>query len=255
MEALRKVRTVFLDLDDTLYSQGAGFSDELRGNIERFMVERLGVRELEACELRRAFFRAHGSTLSGLRHHFGGDAVDPEEFWRYIYNGIEYAAYISPDPELVRMLRARDPEYRVCVFTNAHRDHAVRALGAIGVSCPGDVDQIIDVSAMSLRCKPSPSAFARALELAQEPDASCAVLVDDQLRNVKAALACGWQAIWLRAPTETHLNSVQREAASDDAALLTSGSVPPNASLLQLHDIRALPSLLPAVFPPSSRAP
>jgi len=79
------------------------------------------------------------------------------------------------------------------IFTNADQAHARRVLDVLELSdC---FDQIIDVLDVSPYCKPMPGAFAQALRLAGEIDASTSVFVDDAAHNLKAAREAGFYTI------------------------------------------------------------
>ena len=167
--------TLFFDLDDTLYPNSNGLWQAIRGRIQQYMIERLGVPEKDAPALREQYFKMYGTTLRGLQARH---TIDTEDFLAFVHD-LPLGDFITPNPNLV--------------FTNADANHARRVLAALNLS---DLfTGIVDINAVAPYCKPMPESFAIAQELADEPDPGKCVMIDDLPRTTRAALEVGMASI------------------------------------------------------------
>ena len=92
-----------------------------------YISERLGVTPDEAVEVRRTYFREHGTTLRGL---MTVNTIDPHEFLAFVHD-IDLAC-VPPNPELVAAMRRLAG--RKIVHTNGSVRHAERLLEHLGLS-------------------------------------------------------------------------------------------------------------------------
>jgi putative hydrolase of the HAD superfamily len=199
-------RILFLDLDDTLYPSSAGLWEAIGDRILRFMVDVVGVPEDRAPTLRDEYFRAYGTTLTGLRIH---QAIDPLEYLHYVHD-LPLERYLSPDPAS-RAILAATPLRRV-VFTNSDRRHAGRVLARLGMA--DVIDQIIDIIDLDWVPKPDEAAYTKAMALAGEPDPRACLLLDDLVRNLLPAERLGMTGVLvgrkdLTADTRIRIDSVR----------------------------------------------
>ena len=179
--------TLFFDLDDTLYPNSNGLWQAIRGRIQQYMIERIGISEKDAPALREQYFKMYGTTLRGLqaRHK-----IDTDDFLAFVHD-LPLGDYIAPSP-IQRDAIASLPQ-RKLVFTNADSNHARRVLAALDLS---DLfTGIVDINAVAPYCKPMPESFAIAQELADEPDPRKCVMIDDLPRTTRAALDVGMASI------------------------------------------------------------
>ncbi len=178
-----QVRTLLIDLDDTLYPPQTGLWEAIRGRMHTYMVERMGMSDTQANHLRPHFLETYGTTLRGLQSEF---EVDAEEFLAYVHD-LPLVEYLQPN-EAVRQTLLSLPQRR-WVFTNADQAHATRVLKVLQLEeC---FDGIIDVRALGFLNKPDPQAFWKALELAGENDPHRTLFMDDALRNLLPARQLG----------------------------------------------------------------
>lgn len=184
------IRYVLFDLDNTLYTDASGLFAEVGRRIEAWVSRALAISRLEARELRRAYYAAHGTTMRGLlRHH---PDVDVDDYLDYVHD-IDVATYLQPNPALAAMLeRLTHPKV---IFTNGIRDWAERVTARLGVR--PHFEDIIDVRAVDYQSKPAPHAYARALELLGVPGMAC-VLLDDQPSYLHGAAQAGMRTILVR---------------------------------------------------------
>jgi putative hydrolase of the HAD superfamily len=181
------LKTIFLDLDDTLYPPSTGIWPAIGVRIDLYMVERLHLPAEQVPALRRQLFRQYGTTLRGLVVTMHIDQVDYLDF----VHDVPVESMLQPDAGLHAVLCGL-PQRKV-IFTNADRKHAGRVLGALKVAdC---IDQIIDILDVTPFCKPQPGAIECALQMAGEPDPSQCVLVDDGVPNLAAARQFGLRTV------------------------------------------------------------
>jgi putative hydrolase of the HAD superfamily len=184
---MTQFRTLFLDLDDTLYPSSAGLWDAIAARILAYMSDRFGIPAEEAQALRREYFQKYGTTFNGLRIHHQADA---EDYMAYVHD-LPLEQYIKPAPELRTML-ATLPQNRV-IFTNASRDYVERVLACLGIR--EVIDQIVDIFALALVNKPALESYERAMSLARESDPAACILVDDLVRNLLPAAQLGMTTV------------------------------------------------------------
>jgi putative hydrolase of the HAD superfamily len=180
-------RTLFFDLDDTLYPSQNGLWSAIRERMNRYMLERLGIPEEQVPALRRRYFETYGTTLRGLQTHYN---VDAHDFLAYVHD-LPVDRMVQPDPALGELLNSIAlPKH---IFTNADRPHALRVLAALGVNAC--FEQIIDVHALQYQCKPDPAAYRIALGLAGQHNPQDCVYLDDSPRNLAPARRQGFYTI------------------------------------------------------------
>jgi putative hydrolase of the HAD superfamily len=180
-------KTLFFDLDDTLYPPDTGLWEAIGSRITLYMTERMGFPREQVVSIREKYFREFGTTLRGLQANHN---VDMDEYLAFVHD-VPLNRYIHPDPA-VRAAIAGIPA-RKFIFTNADTNHAGRVLQAVGLQ--GLFDGIIDIHIMAPFCKPMPEAFELALKAAGNPERTTCVLLDDQMRITRAARSLGMYTI------------------------------------------------------------
>jgi putative hydrolase of the HAD superfamily len=179
-----KTQTIFFDLDGTLYPDvSGGVWEALRGRIELYMHERIGIPKAKVHELRDAYLQRYGTTLRGLTIDY---QIDPDDYLVYVHD-IPVEQLIRPNGKLGDLLSKL--MQRKWVFTNSSLEHSRRVLAALGIAA--HFEGIVDIKAMKYRNKPEPSSYALALERAGEKDALTSLFVDDQTNNLDPAKKLG----------------------------------------------------------------
>ncbi len=176
------VRTIFFDLDDTLYPKDSGVWDALRGRIAQYMHEVVRIPEAEVPAVREFYLKTYGTSLRGLQKHYG---VDAEDYLRYTHE-LPIEQLLAPNPALDAML-GKLPQTKY-IFTNSASYHAERVLKALGVE--RHFAGIIDVRAMQFRSKPDPFSYQLAFEHSGTP-AGETLFVDDMPVNLAGAKRLG----------------------------------------------------------------
>lgn len=176
------------DLDGVLYDGGNGYLQSVRRRATEYILRHnlngVTTRE-EAEELRRAAFAKANQTAVGLREL--GCEFDAEEFAAYCR--AEDVDFLMPDPLTRAALVDTLGSYRKVILTNTREKHAAEALRLLGLD-DGVFEDVYGVDFTGRSCKPCPEAFVMVLER-QGVAPSEAVMVEDSLRNAKAARSVG----------------------------------------------------------------
>ena len=143
---LGEIETWIFDLDNTLYPASCRLFDQVQQRMNEYIRDRFGLDAEEAAELRRTYFREHGTTLRGL---MTVNRIDPHDFLAFVHE-IDLSC-VPPDPALVAaMSRLRG---RKIVHTNGSVRHAERLLDHLGLT--DSFSGIIDIAAAEFDPKPS----------------------------------------------------------------------------------------------------
>jgi len=181
------IRAFFIDLDDTVYPASSGVWPLAAERMVIYMNEVLGIPLAEAPALRERLFHKYGTTLRGLQLEYG---IDSEDYLAYVHD-LDLHNLLEPDPELKEALaRFNQPKW---IFTNATREHAQNVLSAIQVAeC---FSGIIDIRDVQPYCKPDPSAYRIALQLAGSLAPEEVLMVDDRKENLDVAANLGFKTV------------------------------------------------------------
>ena len=176
-------RTIWFDLDATLYGPDTGLWEEIGSRIERYLREVLRFPPDILRAIKRDYYLRYGTTLRGLQLN---DQVDPDDYLQFVHD-IPLQNYLAPDPEL-RALLLDLPQQR-WVFTNSDRKHAERVLDALGIAdC---FTGCITVESIDYQCKPNSEAYSAALRISGEENYENVLFLDDSDRNLAGAHALG----------------------------------------------------------------
>ena len=203
------IKTLFFDLDDTLYPPTSGIWEAIGVRMEQYMVERVLIPSHSAAKERERLFHTHGTTMRGLVAEYGINDLD---FLNYVHD-IPINDFLSENVPLRKTL-LQYPQRKV-IFTNANTGHADRVLTALGIQ---DLfDQIIDIRSIKPWCKPQSEGFKIAFDLARIDDPTQCVMIDDAKRNLITAHEFGLFTI------QVGTQSVEEPV---DAAILTLEELP-----------------------------
>jgi putative hydrolase of the HAD superfamily len=185
---LGAVETWIFDLDNTLYPASCRLFDQVQGRMTEFICDHLSVSPEAAAELRRNYFRDHGTTLRGL---MTVDNIDPHEFLAFVHD-IDLTG-VPPDPALAAALKQLDG--RKIVHTNGSVRHAERLLDHLRLS--DSFCGIIDIVAAEFDPKPALAGYQLLLRR-HAVAAPTALMVEDIARNLAPAAELGMTTAWLR---------------------------------------------------------
>ncbi len=183
------IKTMILDLDETIYPSSTGLWDLIGDRIFLFIQQRLGLAPDVIRSLQYQYFRTYGTTLRGLQINHG---IDAHEYLDYVHD-IPVEKILKPDPQLCEVLSSY-PQRKV-IFTNANKDHTRRVLEQVGVATL--FSGIVDILDISPYCKPQPEAFQIALELFGGLNPAECVFIDDSMRNIQTAANMGMSVVYI----------------------------------------------------------
>lgn len=213
------IKTIFFDLDDTLYPKDSGVWQAMLERIEQYMVERVGILAAAVPEVRKRYLETFGTSLGGLMHEH---QVDAEDYLVYVHD-VPIEDMLGANAELDAML-AQLPQ-RKLILTNSSAAHSTRVLRALGVE--RHFAEIIDIRALQFRSKPDAAAYTLALQRGGLPPEQT-LFVDDNAKNLQAAKAAGAATVLVgRGPLPGADRWVERVEALTDAwpALVESRNV------------------------------
>jgi len=185
---LGEIETWIFDLDNTLYPASCRLFDQVQQRMNEYISDRFGLDQEGAAELRRTYFREHGTTLRGL---MTVNRIDPHDFLAFVHE-IDLSC-VPPDPDLVvAMNRLRG---RKIIHTNGSVRHAERLLDHLGLT--ESFSGIIDIAAAEFDPKPSRAGYDLLLRR-HEVDPRRALMVEDIARNLAPAAELGMTTAWMR---------------------------------------------------------
>ncbi|HWQ46485.1 MAG TPA: pyrimidine 5'-nucleotidase [Longilinea sp.] len=188
------IKTIFIDLDDTLYPKTSGIWELIRKRIDLYMHDKLSLTWDEIPPLRQHLFQTYGTTMRGLQATY---QVNDKEFLAFVHD-VPVREYLSPDPVLRQNLLSLPQEK--FLFTNADAGHADRVVQALGLQgCFQGITDIIDITPY---CKPHPEAYRIAFQRSGVLDPKDCLLVDDAARNLATANELGCHTILIGNPAE-----------------------------------------------------
>jgi putative hydrolase of the HAD superfamily len=187
-------RVWLFDLDNTLHDASAAVFGELGASMTAYIVEQLGVAEVEAEALRRHYWLRYGATLLGLVRHHGVQAP-------------HFLHHTHLLPGLEARLRGHRHDFaalaglpgRRLILIKAPLAYAERVLGALGIRAWFDGVLAIEGMRMFGHWRPKPDArmLRRLLARLRVPASRC-VLVEDTLAHQKAARRVGMRTVWMQ---------------------------------------------------------
>jgi putative hydrolase of the HAD superfamily len=198
---LGEIETWIFDLDNTLYPASCGLFPQVQQRMNEYICTRLAVSEEQAAELRRTYFREHGTTMNGLMKVHN---IDPHDFLAFVHD-VDLAC-VPPDPALVAALGQLNG--RKIVHTNGSVPHAERLLDHLGLS-PA-FSGIIDIVAADFEPKPALVGY-RLLLRRHSVRPETALMVEDMARNLAPAAELGMTTAWLRNGVDWAMEEAERD--------------------------------------------
>jgi putative hydrolase of the HAD superfamily len=185
---LGRVDTWIFDLDNTLYPASCRLFEQVQERMNEYIRRRLNVDREQAAELRRRYFREHGTTMNGL---IAVEKIDPHEFLAFVHD-VDLSC-VPQNPALAAALREL-PGTKL-VYTNGSVPHAERLLAHLGIGA--SFSGIFDIVAANFEPKPALAPYRQFLARYRiEP--SRALMVEDMTKNLVPAAALGLTTAWVR---------------------------------------------------------
>jgi putative hydrolase of the HAD superfamily len=191
----RSRRPVWLiDLDDTLHRATPIIFDRMNRSMTEYVMRHLNLAEPEANQLRQEYWQRYGATLLGLMRRHG---TDPRHFLDQTHQFPDMHEVIDFDRAVCRWLRHL-PGRKILV-SNAPRHYVMAVLKAMGALRYFDAIETIE----SMRFVPKPAVSSlRKLLVRHRVSAWQAVMVEDNLANLKTAHRLGLRTVWIAGPEE-----------------------------------------------------
>ncbi|KAK7335785.1 hypothetical protein VNO80_27825 [Phaseolus coccineus] len=123
-----KYDCILFDLDDALYPLSSGLAEQVKKNIQVYMLQKLGIPEAKVPELCFSLYKTYGTTMAGLKA-IGYD-FDYDDFHGFVHGTLPYDL-LKPDPVLRGVLLSFP--VRKIIFTNSDKAHASRVLHRLGL--------------------------------------------------------------------------------------------------------------------------
>ena len=188
----------FFDLDDTLHDASHAMFRAIDARMTDYVQRHLGVSRADADALRRSYWLRYGATLLGLIRHHG---VDPHHFLRETHD-FDVAPRLRAEPGLAGW--ARRLGGRKVLLTNSPLHYAGRVLHGIGLHREFDARYAIESMRVHGQFRPKPARSLFRAMLVREglgaAGGARAVLVDDNLANLKAARSVGYATVLVTRP-------------------------------------------------------
>ncbi len=183
------------DLDNTLHDASHGIFRAIDRRMSTAVAQALNVAADQADILRRRYWQRYGATAIGLARHHG---VNLRQFLA-ICHDFDVAPLVHGETGLSARLRSL-PGTRI-VLTNAPEHYARRVLEALGILHEFDGLWAIDHMMPMGLPRPKPSlALMRQIVARLGVPAERIILVEDTLRNLKAARQAGLRTAYLYHP-------------------------------------------------------
>jgi len=181
------IKTILFDMDNTLYPESSGMSEEMNRRINTFVSALLKVDYDTASTLRRENLPIHGTTMKWLMNT--QDLQDEREYIEHIHPK-EMDKYLNYSQDLITML-SNLPQRRA-ILTNAPEAHAERVISYLKLQ--ESFEKIYDISYNNGRGKPHADTYEKVLkDMNIQPEET--LLVDDFPVCLEGFSAMGGQVL------------------------------------------------------------
>lgn len=188
-------RVWLFDLDNTLHDASHAIFSQIDKSMTNAVMQCLQIDFQEATQLRQKYWELYGATMIGMQRHHGVDAMD----FLHRSHSFDIPHHVKKEPHLAALLK-QTPGIKY-VLTNAPYSYARQVLRTLKIEhCFAG---ICAIDHMYLRGdyhpKPSLLLLRTLLHELQIP-AQRIILVEDTLKNLKAAKKLGMQCAHIYHP-------------------------------------------------------
>ena len=187
-DPLHEAECWVFDLDNTLYPASSDLFPQVDRKMTAYIADFLDIDHDHAGEIRKTYYRDHGTTMSGMMTLHD---MDPADFLDFVHD-IDLGA-IEPDPDLGQAL-SRLPGRKI-IYTNGPTDHAERVLERLSIR--HHFEAIFDIIGADYVPKPRPGPYDVLVDRYRLTPAKT-VMVEDLVRNLKPAAALGMTTVWVK---------------------------------------------------------
>ena len=116
------IHTLFLDLDNTLYSKSSGLMDAIRDRIISYMSNIMQMSDTQIAEVRAYSLKKYGTTLIGLMELYG---IEKQHYLDYVHD-LNLNEFLVKNNTVIETLKSL-PQRKV-IFSNADSGHIQRLI-------------------------------------------------------------------------------------------------------------------------------
>ncbi len=196
-------RTVFFDLDNTLYSKKAGIHNQMAERIQLFMQEKLNLPEEESRRLGANYYLDYGLAIRGILNDFH---IDPSDYDQFVDGGLDLSR-LRPSDGLKSWLSSINASR--WIFTNAGIIHARRVMDLLEITDLFEGIIYCDYSETEFPAKPERMAYERAMKWARVKEPGLCYFIDDSANNVRVASELGWKAVHFDEENDSQQSCIQ----------------------------------------------
>lgn len=182
-------RTIFFDLDNTLYSKSLGIHLQMADRIQLFMRDVLLLPKEESRRLSAKYYLDYGLSVRGILNDF---QIETSEYDRFVDGGLQLEGLIKPSDELRSWVESIQGSR--WIFTNAGLGHAERVLKLLNIRDLFEGVIYCDYGENQFPAKPERLAYERAMKWAGVRNPEHCYFIDDSANNVRVASELGWKA-------------------------------------------------------------
>ena len=181
-------KTLFFDLDETLYSENIGILKDIKNRIVVYVAEFLNVPLSQSLTICNNLKRRYGYVLKGLIINFN---IDPQDFIDYIHN-VNVEKYFSSDIKLKTILNSIDCEKYI--LTNSSKKYVLRILDELEIT--DEFLYIFDIQSLGYEYKSNEHTIKNFFDK-NEFDVKKSYFIDNDLTNLYNAKSIGLKTIYV----------------------------------------------------------
>lgn len=208
------------DLDNTLHDSSRAIFQAIDTAMQNAVQVLVGCDAATADRLRLQYWQRYGATVIGLVRHHG---VDADTFLRLSHD-FDVRSMVHSETGMARKLAALPG--RKILLTNAPEVYARQVLDVLGLTPQFEALWTIDHMQLQGRIRPKPSqALMRQILARLGVAANRTILVEDTLRNLKAAHELGMRTVHIFHPGTPFSSACHGRAAYVDIRVNSLGQL------------------------------
>lgn len=186
---INQIKFLCFDVDGTLYRDVPAAWEAIQSQIYGVVMEHRKCSLAEAEKYIRRRYQKLGSSTKILNEL----GIDGQEFFNRAFSAIDLKQYVSPEPELLRLLKKLRSKYRLGIISNNSLPVVSKKLDAIGIPL-NLFNPIVTTYELGVM-KPDPDPFLKALELARVSPDEAVYIGDKEETDILGAKAVGMHTV------------------------------------------------------------
>lgn len=223
---LGHIRDWIFDLDNTLYSAGVSFFDQIDRKMTAYISSYLKLDPTDARQIQKDYLAEYGTSLSGLMAVHG---MDPAEFLDYVHD-VDLSK-LRPNPLLREMIEGLPG--RKFIYTNGSKAHAENVAGHLNLF---DLfDGSFGIEDGDYIPKPKRSPYIKFCDVF-DIDPRKAIFFEDGVRNLEVPKHMGMKTVLITSDADwSHEPELTRPAGAGTRAAFVDFVTDDLASWLEAH--------------------